>query len=337
MMVKEDSMGSLQDIAKEVGVSVATASLVLSNKADTVGIKEATRQRVWEAARKLRYRPNWLARGLSTGRTYTIGTLFYDTRELLYAELLSKIQTLLHPHGYAGLCAFWDNMSMAREVFGAVIDRGVDGLITSHHDVTIIPEHIPLVLMFVTDERHDSVWRDNTAAYRLAAEHLLELGHRRLGVVCAPASTTKSDLTALLRSRGGDIQYYCHDEPLRDLVADSIRCMDKIFNQPPEKRPTGLICRNDTVAMIAMSEAGRRGFNVPRDFSVIGSDAVSLGAIANPPLTSVGVEPLELARCAVDLMMRRLNEPDAPRRVVRMDMRLFERGSCAAPPTSRPR
>lgn len=329
---------SLNDIAKEAGVSTATVSLVLSGKASDFGIAKATRENVLKVARRLRYRPNLAARGLRKGRTYVVGLLFNNPRELIYAELLSCIQTELHHRGYAGICAFWETMSGAPEAFGSVIDRGVDALITSHDDLSLIPDSVPAVLLFQTDDRHDSVNRDGVAAMRLAAHHLLDLGHRRLGVVDLNRETHEALLADALRERDLDLAaYWTYDEDDVGYRDGVMRCMEEILSLPPDTRPTGLICRNDTAAMIAISEAGRRGLRVPHDLSVIGFDAVSMGAIANPPLTSVGVDPAELACRAVALLIRRLNDSDAPCERIVLQPELITRASCAPPSGSSPR
>jgi DNA-binding LacI/PurR family transcriptional regulator len=105
--------------------------------------------------------------------------------------------------------------------------------------------------------------------------------------------------------------------------------MAQFLALPPKQRPTALICRNDTAAMVAMSEAGRHSMTVPGDLSVIGFDAVDMGAITNPPLTSVGVAPAELARRAVALLIHRLADPDAPCENILLQPELVARASCA--------
>ena len=325
-------MASLQDIAAEVGVSVATVSAVLSGKADHFRISEPMRLKVRQAARRLRYRPNLAARGLRTGQTYVIGLLFNNPRELIYAELLSHIQALLHHHGYAGICAFWETMPDAPAAFASVLDRGVDALITSHDDLSLIPAGVPAVLLFQKDGVHDSVCRDGAKAMRFAVDHLLDWGHRRLGVLDLNPATHEPLLTPVLRERGLDLDPFWTWHPETNVTTGSRRCIAEILSLPPEKRPTALICRNDTVAMVAISEAGRHGLTVPGDLSVIGFDAVSMGDIANPPLTTVGVPPAELASRAVELLIRRLDSPDADFCETLLVPELIQRASCAPPP-----
>lgn len=325
-------MASLQDIATDVGVSVATVSAVLSNNTVGIRVSDATRRKVRQSAGRLRYRPNLSARGLRTGRTYAVGLLFFSFRELIYAELQSEIQTLLSAFGYSGICATWDTRTDAEKAFRTVIDRGVDGLVTSHGDLSLLPSDKPSVLLFQDDGANDCVCRDGEVAMQRAVDHLLDLGHRRFGTVDVKPEPHQDLIRDALRKRGVETEpFWTYDADL-DFLAGSRRCMTEILDLPPETRPTALICRNDTVAMSAISEAGRRGLHVPRDVSIVGFDGVSLGALANPPLTSVGIPPAELARHVVDLMIRRLNTPEAPRTALRLKPDLIARNSSAPPP-----
>lgn len=324
---------SLSDIAKEAGVSTATVSLVLSDKAAAAGIAKSTHEKVRQVARRLNYRPNLMARGLRTRQTFTLGLLFHNPRELIYAELISNIHALLRPYGYACICAFWDdNLDAAGEAFRTVVDRGVDLLITSHDDVSLIPPNIPAVLLFQDDGINDCISRDSRAGMQKAVNCLLELGHRRIGGVNLNPKSLGRLASEMLAASGCDVTSFWAHDPDGDYLAGSRRCLATLLDLPPETRPTALICRNDTVAMVAMSEAGRRGLNVPRDISVIGFDGVTMGALSNPPLTSVGVPPAELARETVALMMRRLKNPAAPRQVIKLVPDLTLRESCAPAP-----
>ncbi len=327
-------MASLKDIAREAGVSVATVSTVLSGKGRSVGLHEGTCEKVRRVAESLRYRPNLTARGLRTKRGYAIGLLFYNPRELLYAEILAEIHALLLPHGYAGICAFWNTMEEAKVAFNAVIGRGVDGLITSHDDLSLIPKGVPTVLLVQRHPDYDCVCGDRDQSMRDAVRYLLRLGHRRIGTLNLHRPWYEPVINAVLAEHGVRTPVVWTSPVGFDYRGSSVKGMTEILAYPPQKRPTALICRNDTVAMIAMSEAGRHGLRVPDDLSVIGFDGVTLGSISNPPLTSFGVPPIELAKHLVDLMVRRLHDPVAPRVEMLLAQRLMERGSCA-PPASR--
>lgn len=321
-------MVSLKDIALEAGVSVATVSTVLSGKADSVGIKALTRKNVRRVAEKLGYRPNLAARGLRTRRSYALGILMFNPRELIYSDLVAEIQALLPAQGYAGICSFWQTMDDAKDAFRVVLDRGVDGLITCHDDLSLIPKGMPAVLFQNRHPDYDSISRDGEKAMRQAVKYLLDLGHKHLGCLSLDRAKHEKTIHAVLQDHGVEKAPFWTRKD-HSISVDHRRCMDDVLALPASKRPTALICGNDTIAMYGMSVAGQHGIRVPQDMSFIGFDDVSMGLISNPPLTTLGVPADELAKHLVELMVRRLKEPEAPRRELMLDQRLVVRHSCA--------
>jgi DNA-binding LacI/PurR family transcriptional regulator len=324
-------MTTLKDIAGEAGFSVPTVSAVLGGRAEKLGIKAETRTRILKAAQRMNYRPNLTARGLRTRRTFTIGLMLHSPRELIYAEMLSEIQSRLLAHGYAGICAFWKDMAEARAAFRSVLDRGVDGLISCHDDLTLLPNDIPTVLFQQRHPRYDSLVRDGDDSMRRAVNYLVDLGHRRLGTIYLDRRRFGELVRDTLRERGIDIEPFWTVGRHKDHTEAARDCLVQFFAQPPDRRPTAVICRNDTTAMTVISMVGANGLVVPRDLSVLGSDDVTLGALTNPPLTTLGVPPAELAKRLVDLLLRRLARPDAPVRELLLKQRLIERSSCSPP------
>ncbi len=324
-------MISQRDIAKEAGVSVATVSTVLADKSAGIGISSKTADRVRSVAKRLHYRPNLTASGLRTRKHYAIGLMFFNPSELLYGELLTELQASLTKQHYAGVCAFWHGFDDVASAFESVVSRGVDGILTCHNDLTFVPDGVPVVTFEARNPRHDCVYRDGGDAVRRALRHLLGLGHRRLGLV----NMNRSDHDAvvseeLLRARVEEAPVWVADVK-QDYLRESRQAVARLLDQPCGRRPTALICRNDTVAMQAMSVAGRMGLRIPDDLSVVGFDNVSIGAMTNPPLTTLGVTPAVLAGKLVDLMMRRLEKPGAPVQQVKLRKQLVIRDSCAPP------
>lgn len=324
-------MVSLQDIATATGVSIATASLVLSNKGQQLRISKATQAKVRKVAKEFGYRPHLIARGLRTGQTYTIGILFNSPRELIYAELLSEIQAQLRPHGYGSICAFWKDEDSAADAFLEVSARGVDAIITSHDNLSLIPASIPTTLLFQQDDARDSINYDRAASMNLVVHYLLGLGHRRLGFVDLNRMTREPLLMSALGPLLPEVTVQWTYQPMLDYLEGAKRCLADIFALPVGQRPTALICRNDTVAMLAISEIRKLGLRVPQDMSVIGSDAVFFGMLASPPLTSMGALPRELAAQAVALTISRLKTPDAPFQKIILESKILERESCSPP------
>jgi LacI family transcriptional regulator len=325
-------MVSQRDIADAVGVSVATVSTVLANKFAALGISEATADRVRREAQRLGYRRNLTASGLRTRKHYAIGLMFFNPSELLYGELLTELQASLTKQHYAGVCAFWHGYDDVASAFESVVSRGVDGILTCHSDLTFVPDGVPVVTFEARNPRHDCVYRDGGDAVRRALRHLLGLGHRRLGLVNMNRSEHETlVMDELQRFRVEAAPVWVADVK-QDYLYESRQAVARLLDQPCGRRPTALICRNDTVAMQAMSVAGRMGLRIPADLSVVGFDNVSIGAMTNPPLTTLGVTPAVLAGKLVDLMMRRLEKPGAPVQQVKLRKQLVIRDSSAPPP-----
>ncbi len=324
-------MASLQEIATAAGVSTATVSVVLSNKSQQVGISKSTQAKIRNLSKEFGYKPHLMARGLRTGQTYTIGLLFNTPRELIYAELLSEIQALLRPYGYGSICAFWEDEASAVDAFLEVSTRGVDAIITSHDDLSLIPASIPTTLIFQQDDSHDSINYDVAASTNLVAQYLLNLGHRKLGIVDLNRETREPLLMSALGPLLPEVTVQWTCQPMLNYLEGAKRCLAEIFDLPVAQRPTALICRNDTVAMLAISEIRKFGLRVPQDISVIGADAVFFGMLASPPLTSIGVLPRELAAQAVELTISRLKTPDAPFQKIILNSKILERESCSPP------
>jgi len=325
-------MVSQRDIAEALGVSVATVSTVLANKSAALGISQATASRVRRTARRLGYSPHLTASGLRTRRHYAIGLMFFNPSELLYGELMTELQARLTACHYAGVCAFWHDEQDVGAAFESVVSRGVDGLITCHDDSSVIPAGLPAVTFEWQAPAWDSVVRDGPDAVLRGLRYLLSLGHRRIGMLNMNRDEHEREVVAEMRRQGvGEAPVWAANVR-RNYLDESRRAVGRLLSAPPSTRPTALMCRNDTVALMAMSVAGRLGLQIPGDLSVLGFDNVAIGAMANPPLTTLGIRPAELARQLVELMMRRLETSDAPVKRIRLQKRLVIRDSCAPPP-----
>src|SRR5215207_2210676 len=189
---------SHQDIAREANVSRVTVSLVLAGKDQT---SEETRRRVLEVAKKLRYRPNLLVQGMQTGRTYTVGVIMPSSMHFhgqvargIHDELMTAdfvpIQLWMNPSK--------DTKNTELEQIHRLVDRRVDGVIIFPIDASVPDVHfqeiwqreIPLVTVDRETTTHaDHVGTDEELGGRLAAEHLLSLGHKRVLLVTIPGKT----------------------------------------------------------------------------------------------------------------------------------------------------
>ncbi len=305
------------DIAREAGTSVPTVCRVLAGRGEECGITPETARRVSEAAARLGYKPNLVARALRTKRHLTVGVLFHSTAEPLYAELVPAIQARLYARGYAAICGFWtDPEAEAASTIRAVIDHGVDGVITCHSPEQFsadIPERPPAVFFASDDPTCDTVTVNGAESLVDAVSFLVAKGHRRLALVDIPHSYADAilapHLTLQVSLHGFDIDYASLDAPGAgglEAVVSHLAAM------APAKRPTGIVCRNDLVAVRLLALLAQAGLRVPDDVSVLGFDDTRLARWSSPPLTSSGAPVGKLADALVDTLFARLENPLAP-------------------------
>ena len=322
------------DIAREAGTSVPTVCRVLAGRGEECGITTETSLRVREAATRLGYKPNLVARALRTKRHQTVGVLFHSTAEPLYAELVPAIQARLYARGYAAICGFWtDPEAEAAATIRAVVDHGVDGVITCHEPARLpadIPEMPPAVFFASDDPARDTVTVNGAESLVNAVSFLVAKGHRRLALVDIPRSYADAILAPHLAIpvslHGFDIDYAALDAPGAgglEAVAVHLAAM------APARRPTGVVCRNDLVAVRLLALLAQAGLRVPSDLSVLGFDDTRLARWSSPPLTSSGAPVGKLADALVDTLFARLAHPHNPPMHVVVPRVLNTRGSTA--------
>lgn len=321
-----------KDIAAAIGVSVSTVSLALSGKGEEFRISPETILRIQQAAKDMAYRVDRTARSLRTRRYHTIGLLFHSTREPLYAELIPAIQTLLARHDYAVVCSFWNRTQDVDASIHAVLDHGVDGIITCH-DYRRFTMNLPVVFFAIEPDSsvRDGICLDRSKTFLGAVKYLLDLGHRRLMAV--NSYNESAELVALLAQNNATLeQATVEGNGIYDTAKPEFAKKVSAFaSRPQSTRPTGLICRNDAEAIRTIALLQRSGLDVPKDVSVAGFDAIDQGSWTNPPLTTFGIPSSILAQRLVDKLLARIERPEAPPNLETVVYPLLERGSCAAP------
>jgi LacI family transcriptional regulator len=326
------------DVARRAGVSQATVSLVLSGN-PKARVAAATRERVMQAADELGYRPNILARGLVSGRSYAIGVVVPDLTNPFFLDVVTGAQRVAAEAGYAILPGDTRESTpirhlealRARQVDGVVID-GV-GAATLPHDAL---SDLKVVVVDEPSERWPGVASDALAAGRAAAEHLLSLGHSRVAFV-GPATDVHSfrmrerGFFQALREAGVALPH----EWLRRTppsVGGGLRAMRTLLASA--ERPTGVFCGNDLIAMGALKAALSAGVAVPREMSIVGCDDVEMASVVTPELTTVAIPARELGARAARLLIRQLDGQEVPAKPGKpLPVRLVKRGTTAPPPS----
>ena len=183
---------SIKDIAKMAGVSKATVSYVLNNKAEENHISKTTQEVIWAAVNKLNYRPNEIARSLSHGRTKTIGYIVPDIANPFYANIGRMIENLAYQSGFQVLVSSTDeDPDKEEELIINLLDRRIDGLILASSDESsniiekLVNTNFPLVL-FDRIETHlnvNIIGLENRKAMKQAVNHLIKKGRKKIGLM----------------------------------------------------------------------------------------------------------------------------------------------------------
>jgi len=329
------------DVAARAGVSQPTVSLVLSRN-PTARVAPETRERVIRAAEELGYRPNVVARSLVRRRSYAIGLVVPDLANQFFAHVVSGAERVAVDEGYAVLLCEQGGAGIDRHL-DALRARQVDGVILDAAGAASIPEElldgINVVLIDQPSQRWPGVASDAEGAGRMAAEHLVGLGHQRIAFV-GPSADVHSfrmrerGFARALRDRGLPLE----TDLLRRApatVAGGHAAMRALLAQPTP--PTALFCANDLLALGAYKACAQAGVSIPGDVSIVGCDDIEFAQLVTPELTTVAVPARELGARAARLLVRALGgEPAPPSQQARpLPVRLVVRGSTAAPAAMR--
>jgi LacI family transcriptional regulator len=305
-------MANIQDVARAAGVSTATVSHVLNG---TRRVSQATRVRVEAAIEALHYRPSAVARGLSTRSTQTIGILVADITNPFYASVVRGVEETLLAHGY-GLIVCNTGESEEREAAALkmLVAKRVDGLIVAptgqHQDEFESLGHLGIPMVFIDRVPPRRVGPlvaiDNFAAGRAATQHLLDLGHRRIGIVARPPTVS----TVTERVRG---YRHCLDD--HGVVVDprlvvsatpqpeaALAAVTRLLRAP--RPPTAVIAGNHVMAHAAVRAIQVEGIACPDDLSLVCFDDHPWAPLFTPPLTVVRMPTDDICSRAAHALLR---------------------------------
>jgi DNA-binding LacI/PurR family transcriptional regulator len=306
----------MYDVATRAGVSHQTVSRVLN---DFAGIRPETRERVLAAIADLGYRPNRAARALVTSRSRAIGVLVPATADFGPMSSLHAIERAARAAGYHALItSTLIETDAVRESLQFLLDQSIEALvvIAPYRVVTdeldVVPPDIPTALLQTGDAVTVGVIAvDQRAGARLAARHLLDLGHRRIQQLTGPADY----LEAVARRDAVDDELAAAGVPrLPLLVGDWTADSGYAAGAALDAATTAVLCGNDQMALGLIHALADLGRSVPGDVSVVGFDDIPESAHSLPPLTTVHQDFEEVGRRAVSDLVARLEgrDPDPP-------------------------
>jgi LacI family transcriptional regulator len=335
---------TINDVARQAGVSKATVSAVLN---DTGSVKESTRDRVLAAMEVLNYRPSQPAGRVGARRARSIGILIKEIDNPYYAEVVLGARAHASEKGYTLLVVSsegeYEAERRAVELLRAI---DVDGLIATpvldeHADLSHFFElkrrNFPFVLLEeVRGLRASLVDVDNVDASRRAVEHLIALGHTRIAHFAGPGYSMHSweRVDGVHRAYSASRLIFTDDDivPAGAHLADGYRAARAYFRARASRaRPTAVTCYNDLVAVGVCRALAELGLRVPDDVSVVGYDDVPLTDYLPVALTTVRVPKFKMGEIAAQMLIRHIESKTAvPPQKVFLDAELVVRGSTRA-------
>jgi LacI family transcriptional regulator len=326
---------TILDVAAEAGLSKSTVSLVLQGS-DT--IRAETAERVRAAALKLGYVYNRHAADLRRKSSNTIGVVINDLMNPFFAEVLVGLERRLVDKGYTVLMAHTSEDPQRQErVLLTMREHHAAGIALcpvlgtpASLTKTVKAWGIPLVVMVRTlgTGSYDFVGSDNAAGVKLATQHLLRAGHRRIAFLGGRSGPVLEQRLQGYREAllAAALPY---DEALvfaaNPTRKDGYECMGDILSTQPAI--TAAVCYNDLVAFGALTALGERGLRAGQDFALMGFDNVLDAAHSNPPLSTVDIRPSELGTLAAEVLLDRIESPGRTRRQVLAEPHLLLRQS----------
>ena len=315
-------MPTIREVAQKAQVSYTTVSHVINN---TRFVTEETRQRVLAAMEALNYRPNNLARALRRGETCTLGLILPDSANPFFAEVGRSIEEAAFEKGYnIILCNSEGNQDKELRYVKVLSEKQMDGIIfmatgdETGSLLSLMEQDIPIVLVDreLPEIETDLVLADNWQGGYLSTQHLIDLGHRRIGCIAGPSFLTPSaqrvtGYRQALSDAGlaydenlvvqGDFHPQTGREGAHQLLA---------LAEPP----SAIFVCNDMMAIGVLSMAAALGLRVPDELSVVGFDNIDLGAYAIPPLTTYAQPKVLIGQSAVGMLLERIQDRRLPAR-----------------------
>jgi len=310
-------MSTILDVAKLAGVSTATVSRVI-NSPETV--RESTRKKVLHAMGVCNYKYNALARGFATKKTNTIGLIIPNINNPVFAESTrgvqdyadsNKIQIILGNTYY--------QYEKEEGLIKTLREKQVDGFIitTTNPKSTVlnslVEEKVPFVLLYSTLKKgaFSAVGVDNFKGGYLATEHLVKLGHKRIGMIAGKFSISDRSLhrwhgyRQCLKKHNIAYDNSLLSQTNYSLTGGKVSMKKMLALQYP---PTAVFCSNDYMALGAMKGARECGLSLPQDMSIVGFDDIQIASYVVPELTTIHQPAYEMGKLGAKILFKLMEE-----------------------------
>jgi LacI family transcriptional regulator len=333
---------TMKQVAEAAGVHVSTVSRAL-NPATCSMVVPSVASRVLKAAKTLGYRVDPVAASLRTGRSHLVGMLIPDIATNVFAPILSGAIERLSNAGYSVLVAYVSSdPDQQLDLVQGLVARRVDGLIlatVTRKDPLVsfcLEQGIPAVLVNRSEQvaRLSAVVSDDAAGMRLAVDHLVELGHRRIAHIAGPLEHS----TGFLRKAGFTQSLGTHGIDAASAPCEVAGTYSREQGRAAAERllqrhreVTAIVAANDLLALGAYDALRVSGRECPKDISVVGHNDMPLVDLVQPGLTTVRISQFEMGRQAADLLEQAIQDPGGAIRNVVLQPVLIVRSSTARP------
>ncbi|MBW7883511.1 MAG: LacI family DNA-binding transcriptional regulator [Caldilineaceae bacterium] len=349
MATKDSGFVTIRDVAQAAGVSVATASRVLSERGRA---SKETRAKVWRAATQLGYKPNLLARGLKRQKTDTVGLVITDIVNPFYADLASGVLNCAKQFGYhVILCATNEDEQQENEYLQILMNQRAAGIIAvpTGRNLEIWTDALAKGVKLVLVDREleglsqaDTVLLDNFSGAYDAVSYLIGLGHLRIAIINGPTTTTtgKERLAGYVKAME-TAGLSLSDEYISVgsfKISGGYSAARQLLALP--EPPTAIFAANNQLGQAAFKVMHEQGLSVPEDISLIVFDDVAWASLVDPPLTVVSQPTYAMGYFGMEALHRKLelgsDAPyDVPKKLI-LPPKLVARASCCAPRDTAP-
>ena len=332
-------MTTIRDVAQAAGVSIATVSRVLSKS--TYPVNSETRDRIVREAKNLGYSVNRAARSLRTDRSFIIGVILENFSSFFAPTIIRGLQDVLHHSGY--FCVVvnisWESYSQTK-VVQDLLGHSVDGFIfvetwhpIAENDGMLSNKPYTFVDRLFHEPHIHSVIPDEPYNAMIAVNHLIQMGHKRIGYISGPSTFWSSydrftTYRHLLEIEGLEI-----DERIIRKgdwhVPSGYKAAQEILLTTP--LPTAIVAANDQMAFGAIRAIQDKGLRVPDDIAVVGYDDDEFAKVSNPTITTVRLPLFEMGQVAARHLLDQLNGDLTPAKEIQVKSNLVVRQSCGSP------
>jgi len=310
---------TIKDVARVANVSPSTVSFVLNKRP---GIPKETRYKVLRVARELNYTPNLVARSLVKGQSNTVAMMITNTRNPIFPEISFGVEEILKKNNYVlNIVSTYDDPELEAKEIETTQARGIDGLlmsaalIDSDNIKTLAQEGFPIVsvLRRVYDcDELDYITVDNVKGGYLAAEHLIRLGHKRIGVIKGPIKNS----TAIERFQGSSQAFRDYGISLSDEwiyegdyhKTSGYIATNEMLNRPKNQRPTAIFLSNDDMALGSLEAIIDMGLKVPEDIALVGFNDVETSSLPSIALTTISLHAFEMGRLGAQRLIDKIEK-----------------------------